>query len=197
MVVPHLRARGEVAVSGRRYSVMDAPAYHDRNSGRFDWGGAFSWEWATILPPTAEQRWCLTYSRIGNRTRGASLAQSLLIWRGDGLRRKFYGRDLSISHHGLLGQERSLCLPRLAGLITEGAADVPRHILVSARGFGDEVTLSMSFSEFAQIAVPNDRWPGFTSLFEIKGRAAVAGRIGGENFEFEGRVQAELNHALG
>lgn len=197
VVVPHLRARGEVRVAGRRYSVTDAPAYHDRNSGCFEWGGAFAWEWATILPPDVQQQWCLAYSRIGNRARGAMFSQSLLVWRRDALRRKYYGRDLSVSHEGLLRRERGLCLPRVAALVTAGAADVPRQILVSARGYGDQVTLRMSFNEFAQIVTPNDRWPGFTSLFEIKGHAEVAGRVGGERIEFEGRVQAELNHAVG
>jgi hypothetical protein len=196
MVVPHLRADGEATVSGRRYPVIDAPAYHDRNSGCFDWGGAFAWEWATILPDGA-QPWCLAYSRIVGRHRGAALSQSLLIWRDEALARKFYGRDLSISHQGLLRRECGLCLPRVASLLVPESADVPQHIHVSARGYGDELSLRMSFSDFAQIVVPNDRWPGLTCLFEIKGRAEVTGWIGTERIAFEGRVQAELNHAIG
>jgi hypothetical protein len=57
--------------------------------------------------------------------------------------------------------------------------------------------LRMSFDDFAQIVIPNDRWPGFTTLCEIKGHAEVAGRVGDERITFEGRVQAELNHAAG
>jgi hypothetical protein len=198
MVVPHLRAVGEVTVAGRRYPVADAPAYHDRNWGRFAWGGAYAWEWATILPLSAHQPWCLVYSRIGNRHRGATLSQSLILWRREFPSRKFYGRDLSIAHQGVLRRERVLRLPRVASLLIPGtAADVPRHIVVSARGYGDEVTLRMSFDDFAQVVVPNDRWPGFTMLCEIKGRAEVAGRVGDERFASEARVQAELNHAVG
>jgi hypothetical protein len=198
MVVPHLRAVGEVTVAGRRYQVADAPAYHDRNWGRFAWGGAYAWEWATILPSSARQLWCLVYSRISNRHRGATLSQSLILWRREYPSRKFYGRDLSIFHQGVLRRERVLRLPRVASLLIPGtAADVPRRIIVSARGYGDEVTLRMSFDDFAQILVPNDRWQGFTTLCEIKGYAEVAGQVGDERIDFAGRVQAELNHAAG
>jgi hypothetical protein len=96
----------------------------------------------------------------------------------------------------MLRREPGLRLPRVASLLMPGtAADVPRHIVVSARGYGDDVTLRMSFDDFAQIVVPNDHWPGFTSLCEIKGRAEVAGTVGDERIAFDGRVQAELNHA--
>jgi hypothetical protein len=195
MVVPRLCAEGEVAVSGRLYRVVDAPAYHDRNSGCFEWGGAFAWEWATILPSEASQPWCLVYSRILNR-QGVTLSQSLLLWRRESLARKFFGRDLSISHNGVLRRERLFRLPRVASLVMQGtAADVPRQMLVSAHGYGDELTVRLSFDDFAQVVVPNDRWPGFTALCEIKGRAEVTGRIGTERLAFEGRIQAEFNHA--
>jgi len=198
MVVPHLRAVGEVSIAGCRYQVADAPAYHDRNWGQFAWGGAYAWEWATILPPGVDQPWCLVYSRIGNRYRGATLSESLILWRREFPSRKFYGRDLSITHQGMLRRDRVLRLPRVASLLIPGkAADVPREIIVTAHGYGDEVALRMSFDDFAQVVVPNDRWPGFTTLCEIKGRAEVAGRVGDERVAFEGRVQAELNHAAG
>jgi hypothetical protein len=195
MVVSHLRAEGELNVSARRYRITDAPAYHDRNWGCFMWGGSYAWEWAIILPPEALQPWCLVYSRFRDVHRGATRSQSLLLWRREFLCRKFYGRDLSISHRGLLRRERVLRLPRIASLLMPGvAADVPQEILVSARGYGDELDLRMSFDDFAQVVVPNDRWPGFTLLCEIQGRAEVTARIGGERIAFEGRVQAELNH---
>jgi hypothetical protein len=196
MVVPRLRAKGAVTVSGRLYSVVDAPAYHDRNSGCFEWGGAYAWEWATILPPGADLPWCLVYSRMLDRHRGTTLSQSLLLWRGEALARKFYARDLSISHHGMFRRERLFRLPRAASLAMPGtAADVPKQILISARGYGDELMLRMSLDDYAQIVVPNDHWPGFTALCEVKGRAEVNGRIGGDRLAFEGRVQAEFNNA--
>jgi hypothetical protein len=68
-------------------------------------------------------------------------------------------------------------------------------VLISARGYGDELTVCMTFDNFAQVIVPNDRWPGFTALCEMKGRAEVRGRIGPETLDFDALVQAELNHA--
>lgn len=194
-VVPHLRANGEVIVAGRRYSVVDTPAYHDRNWGRFAWGGAYSWEWATVLPPDVSQPWCLVYSRISDRHRGVTLSQSLILWRRDFPSRKFYGRDLAISHEGVLRRAHVLRLPRAASLLMPGtAADVPRRVRVTGQGYGDELTVRMELDDFAQVVVPNDRWRGFTALCEIKGRAEVTGRIGSECVAFEGRVQAEFNH---
>jgi hypothetical protein len=198
MVVPHLRASGEVAGAGRRYIVADAPAYHDRNWGRFTWGGGYAWEWAAILPSVAANPWCLVYSRITDRLRGATLSQSLILWRHEFPYRKFYGRDLSIVHVDLLRRERFLRIPRVAAVLLPGAtADVPSRIEISASAWGDQITVRMSLKDFAQVIVPNDRWPGFTSLSEIRGRAEVAGRVGGQQIAFEARVQAELNHAPG
>jgi hypothetical protein len=198
MVVPHLRASGEVTVAGRRYQVADAPAYHDRNWGCFAWGGAYAWEWATVLPNDVDQPWCLVYSRIVNRHRGATLSQSLILWRCESPSRKFYGRDLSVSHHGILRRDRALRLPRVASLLLPGtAADVPQQVVVSAQGYGDQITVRMAFDDYAQVVVPNDRWPGFTSLCEIRGHAEVTGKVGDRHIDFDGRVQAELNHAAG
>jgi len=197
VVVPHLRASGEVAVNGRRIAVQCAPAYHDRNWGRFSWGGGYAWEGAAIIPVDITQPWCLVYSRISDNHRGATRSQSLILWRYDLPSRKFYGRDLSISHEGVLRRDRVLRLPRVTSLLMPGtAADVPRRLLVSARGHGDELTVRMTFDNFAQVVVPNDQWPGLTALSETKGYAEVVGRIGVERVHFDARVQAEFNHAI-
>lgn len=196
MAVPHLRATGVVTVGSCRYAVSDLPAYHDRNWGRVAWGGDYSWEWAGVLPDDADQPWCLVYSRFTDRIRGATLSQSVIIWRGDALVRKIYGRDLSVSHHGVLRRERVFRLPRVASLVLPGnAVDVPREIVLTAAGFGDELTIRMRFDDFGQLTVPNDRWPGLTTLSELRGRAEVEGRIGDERVGFTARCQAELNYA--
>ena len=196
VVVPNLGASGEVSAPGRRYTVADAPAYHDRNTGCFAWGGGFTWEWATILPVDPAEPWSLSYSRIANRERGVTLSQSLMLWRQTALFRKFYGRDLAIACPSRLSQSPALRLPRVAALLVPGtAADVPRHLQVDASAYGDAVSLHMRFDDFAQIIIPNDAWPGVTTLSEIRGSAMVTGRIGDEAVAFDARVQAELNHA--
>jgi len=196
VVVPYLRASGEVSARGRCYTVADAPSYHDRNTGCFAWGGGFTWEWATILPADPAQPWSLSYSRIAYRERGVTLSQSLLLWRHTALFRKFYGRDLAIACPSRLCLPPALCLPRVAALLVPGtAADVPRHLHLEASAYGDTVSLDMRFDDFAQIIIPNDAWPGVTTLCEIRGSATVTGRIGDEAVAFDARVQAELNHA--
>jgi hypothetical protein len=195
-VVPRLRADGEVVGSGIRYMVRGAPAYHDRNWGRFAWGGNYAWEWATIVPPNVDQKWCLVYSRITDRHQSTTVSQSLMLWRRDRLSRKFYGRDLKIEQRGLLRIDRPLRIPRAAALVLPGlSACTPRELLVTARGYGDALSLHITFDDFAEVVFPTDRWPGMTTLRELRGRAGVSGRIGVERLDFEARVQAEINHA--
>jgi hypothetical protein len=196
VVAPRLAAEGEAIVRGRRYSFRGAPSYHDRNWGRFPWGGGYAWEWATIIPAEEREPWCLVYSRIADRNRGATASQSLILWRRNVLARKFYGRDLSIAHHGLLRRDRPLQIPRAVALAAQGAAvDVPRRMSIAARGYGDELRVDLELEDFAQIIAPNDGRPGFTALSEMTGRARVAGRVGGERLSFDALTQVEFNHA--
>lgn len=195
-VVPRLRADGVAEVSGRRRRIRAAPAYHDRNWGRFAWGGDTAWEWATILPPDSARPWSLVYSRITDRVRSTTISQSLLLWRGARLSRKFYGRDLKIERHGALRCERPLRVPRAAALAIPGPrASAPGELLIAAQGYGDALRLRIVFDDLAQVVFPTDRWPGMTLLTELRGRAEISGRIGAEPLEFEARVQAEINHA--
>lgn len=195
-VVPRLNADGEVIAGGGRHRVRGAPAYHDRNWGRFAWGGDYAWEWATIVPPDADQPCCLVYSRITDRLQSATVSQSLILWRGNRLWRKFYGRDLQVECRGVLRRERPLRIPRVVSLAIPGSsACAPRELLVAARAYGDALSLRMTFDDFAEIVFPTDRWPGMTVLSEMRGRANVSGRVGEERLDFKARVQAEINHA--
>jgi hypothetical protein len=195
-VVPRLLASGTVAACGRRYEIRDAPAYHDRNWGRFAWGGGCAWEWATIIPADAQEPWSLVFSRITDRGQAKVLSQSLMAWRGDRLVRKFYGPDLKIERRGVLRLVRPLRIPRVAALALPGsAADAPRHLDVAAAAYSDELHIQLTFDGFAQVVFPNDRFPGLTALSESPGRARVTGRIGDAAVDFEARALAEFNHA--
>jgi hypothetical protein len=196
VVVPRLRADGIVEVSGHRRRIRASPAYHDRNWGRFPWGGDTAWEWATILPPGGEAPWSLVYSRIIDRVQSRTVSHSLLLWRGARLLRKFYGRDLKVERHRILRCERPLRIPRAAALAVPGpAASAPGELLINAQGYGDRLRLRIVFDDLAQVVFPTDRWPGMTLLSELRGRAEISGRIGDECVECEARVQAEINHA--
>lgn len=195
VVVPHLRASGEIFASGRRYVAIDAPAYHDRNFGVFEWGGDFAWEWATLVPEEASGP-ALVYSRLSDRARGVTLSQSLILWRDGRPCRRFYGRDLTVALSGALRPHKVFRLPRFAGLIGSGrAADVPRRLDIEARGYGDALDIEIELAQFGQLIAPNDRWPGLTALSEAGGRFRARGRIGGEPISFSGRAQAEFKHA--
>ena len=195
VVVPHLRATGELHSGGRRYAVLDAPAYHDRNFGVFEWGGDFAWEWAALAPDAADAP-ALVYSRMSNRARGLTLSQSLILWRDGRPCRRFYGRDLTVALSGALRQENVFRLPRFAALIGSGrSADVPRRLDIAARGYGDALDIDIDLARFGQLVAPNDKWPGLTALSEASGRFHAQGRIGGEAVSFAGRVQAEFKHA--
>ena len=195
VVVPHLRATGEIQSGGRTYVASDAPAYHDRNWGFFNWGGDYAWEWATLVPDSASDP-ALVYSRMSDRARGLTFAQSLTIWIDGVASRRFYGRDLAVSHAGTLRPPRVFRLPRFTGLIGSGrAADVPAHLHIVTRGFGDALDIDIDLDRFGQIVAPNDRWPGLTALSEAAGRFRAQGKVAGGRLDFKGRVQVEFKHA--
>ena len=196
ILAPRLTAEGEARIGARRYAIRQAPAYHDRNWGHFVWGGGFAREWATILPADTRNPWCLIYSRIASRDQGVTLSQSLVVCRRDVPARRFYGRDLSIAHYGLLRRRRPLQIPRGAALAVQGGiVDVPERMSVEAKGYGDELRIELDLDDFAQIIAPNDDWPGLTALSEATGRATISGRLGSEVLRFDARAQIEFNHA--
>jgi hypothetical protein len=133
---------------------------------------------------------------MADRREGRTLSQSLLVWRGAKLVRKYYGIDLTIERRGALSFARPFRIPRVAALALPGsAADAPRHLVIAAAAYGDTLSLRLSFDDFAQVVFPNDRFPGMTALSESPGRARISGRIGDTAIDFEARAQAEFNHA--
>ena len=167
--MPRLLASGTVTARGRRYEVRDAPAYHDRNWGRFAWGGGCAWEWATIIPADPQEPWSLV-PRIIDRRQAKVLSQSLMVWRSDRLVRKFYGPDLKVERRSALQLARPLRIPTVAALALPGsAADVPRYLDVVAAAYADELHLQLTFDGFAQVVFTGRRRPGLTALSECPG----------------------------
>lgn len=196
LVVPRLTASGFVKIGSETIHIVDEPAYHDRNWGRFDWGGDFSWEWATLLPARRESPWSLVYMRIGDRFRNRCYSQGLMVWRDDQHRRTFSGRELGVRHHGLLRARNVLRVPRIVSLACPGAAvDVPRKLELCARFGGDLLEIEAELNDMAQLGLPNDGPSGLTLLSEVGGSARVSGRIQGEPVSYTGRILAEFNHA--
>jgi hypothetical protein len=194
LVVPRLRASGELQLAGRSFVLDRAPAYHDRNWGQFTWGGACAWEWAIILPADPSSPWSLVYSRISDALRAETLSQSLILWRDAFPHRKFFGRDLSVEQRGVLSGCRPVQIPKFTALLSAGVgADVPRAMQVRAAAYRDQLRLEIGLTDFAQIGIPNDaRW-GMSKLSEAKGSVEVSGAVGGERVHFEGRIHAEFN----
>ena len=194
LVVPRLRASGELRLGGQGFVLDGAPAYHDRNWGQFTWGGSCAWEWATILPADPGSPWSLVYSRISDALRAETLSQSLILWRDAFPHRKFFGRDLSVEQRGVLSGGRPVQIPKFTPLLAAGTgADLPREMQVRARAYRDELRLEIRLADFAQIGVPNDgRW-GMSKLSEAKGSVEVSGAVGGEQVRFDGRIHAEFN----
>ncbi len=97
VVVPRLRASGEVTIGTHHHVLRNAPTYHDHNWGEFLWGHDVSWEWGFVLPEDDAVPWCLTFVRLTNRSRTRALAQQMLVWRRDSLHALFRESDLRLT----------------------------------------------------------------------------------------------------
>ena len=197
LVVPRLRADGEVRIHGRRHLLRGAPAYHDHDWGVFRWGEGFTWNWAVALPDDSRVPWVMVATQIGDARRAERFANSFLLWRDDRLCRAIRGAGIRTDSHGLLRPvERPLRIPRVMSLASPGvAADVPRQYEVRAEEAGDVVELRIDLESFAQIAIPNDGADWSTTLLsECCGRARAEGRVRGERVSLDGPALLELVH---
>jgi len=196
-VVPRLEADGVISVAGRRHELRRAPSYHDRDWGRFGWGGDFSWEWAIALPDDRESPWSLVFQRFSDRHRLRVLSQGILLWRRGTHARTLHSRDLSVRSSGRLRAAACLRVPRVMALAAPGsAADLPRRIEIEASNGGDRLAIELELLDLAQIVVPNDGdVPGVTVISEARSRANVEGRVRGERVSFAGPAVVELNRA--
>ena len=196
LVVPRLRTSGEMRIGNSRHFISGCPAYHDHNWGRFAWGGDFAWEWGISLSSTNSAPWSLIYYRITDRGRHQAVSQGLLLWQKADHSRTFQDREIVARTLGFLRPNHPLRVPSVAALAIPGtAADIPRRLEVHASSEGEELEVAFELEDCAQIAVPNDSDAGFTSIWEVHGRARARGNIRGERIEFESPAIVEFNRA--
>lgn len=193
LVLPRCVASGEVVVEGRAYALVDAPAYHDHNWGRFAWGRDFAWEWGFGLPPTAENPWTLVFVRLSNRAHTRALMQAVFLWRGAYQQRVMRAAEVTVTREGLLRPTRVFKVPRPMALVAPGTAtDVPKRLILRAAADGDRVEGVFEAEDLAQVIIPNDHDPGVTIIHEVSGTVTVEGEVLGERVAMEGRAIFEF-----
>lgn len=196
LVVPKLLATGHIYSCGALSRFSNASAYHDRNWGRFPWGGDFSWEWMSILPNDSGSNWSMVFTRIMDKRRNQALSQSLMIWREHRSVRAFSGSQLEVRHSRLLSQSSIFRLPRIMSIVSDGTAvDIPETVELNCRTGDDVVEIRISFADFAQIAIPSELELKTELLSEVAGSASVKGRLRGDEISLNAHVLAEFKNA--
>ncbi len=194
MVLPRMVASGEVRVGDRVTRIDRARAYHDHNWGHFAWGRDFAWEWGYGLPEADEDNpWTLVFVRLSDRAHTRAYMQALFLWRGLFQHRVMRAADVTVERVGFLRASRVFKLPRAMALVAPGTVtDVPKSLLVTARGDGDEVSFRFDAEDVAAVVIPNDHDPGVTVIHEVSGDVSVEGRVRGERVAMKGRAIFEF-----
>lgn len=193
LVLPRMRARGEVEIGARTHRFEGAPAYHDHNWGRFAWGRDFAWEWGFGLPTDPENPWTMVFVRLSNRAHTRVFMQAIFLWRGAGQHRVIRAGDLRVTREGFLRPERVFKVPRAMALVSPGTAtDVPAGLSIVGEADGDSVACEFAATDLAQVIIPNDHDPGVTIIHEVSGSVRVRGTVRGERVEMDGRAIFEF-----
>ncbi len=194
LVVPRLEATGRVEFEGEVVELASAPAYHDHDWGRFEWGGDFGWEWAIVLENRATRPWTIVLQRITDRARGLTLSEGVLLWRGAEHVRTFQGSRVAFDSAGRTRAAGCLRVPRVMRLASPGSsADLPSRLSVVADKAGDHVEVDLALHDVAQIAMPDDVGLGNTIVSETAATASVRGQVAGDTIDFEAPAIAEFN----
>ncbi len=181
VAVPRLLASGSVHYRGQRHAFEGALAYHDHNWGYWRWGSDFAWEWGYGVPDDPEHPWTLIFVRLTDRRHLTDLAQSVFLWRGARQFRFFRPDELTVQHEGLLAPGAVLKLPSVMALAKSGkATDIPKKLIVSARGPTDHIDFTFTSEDVAQVIIPNDDDLGVTIINEVSGRIDAEGEVAGE-----------------
>ena len=155
LAVPRLAADGEITVSGRTFTLKNAPAYHDRNWGHFRWGEDYSWEWATILPTSLSVPW----------SSGVHADQRLEpkpnpFSGPDGVARRSVRPRFSRRRHASSSVRLAAAgahLPAAADRQPHGAGPCEHHsahLEIEARAWSDQIDVQLSFEELSAVASP-------------------------------------------
>lgn len=194
IAVPRLSAEGNLTLGGRSLRLSDAAAYHDHNWGHFRWGADLSWEWGFVHPLDSDCPWSLVFLRISDGLRHRTLSQGILVWNGARHVRAFENNDIHIELEGSHAGPRPLTLPGAMSLLVPGAASgVPARVHIRARSRSDTVEVTFCTHSKARIAVPSDLDSHRSVLLnETTGLAQVRGRIGQDDFQFEGSAVVEF-----
>ncbi|MDB4932434.1 MAG: hypothetical protein JWM10_4918 [Myxococcaceae bacterium] len=194
LVLPRMVASGTLTLGGRTVAVERASAYHDHNWGHFAWGRDFAWEWGYGLPEGDDANpWSMVFVRLSDRAHTRAYMQALFLWRGALQHRVWRAADVSVERVGLLRASRVFKLPRVMSLVAPGTVtDVPRALVVRARGDGDEVECRFDAEDVAAVVIPNDHDPGVTVIHEVSGVVSVTGRVRGEALAMRGRAIFEF-----
>lgn len=193
MVLPRLRASGTVRALGGVHTLVDCPAYHDHNWGRFLWGRNFAWEWGYALPRDSDNPYSLVFVRLTDRGHRCSLMQGIFLWKGERKERVFRDSEVTVKHEGLMRPERIFRIPGVMALLHPGkAADIPRELIVAARSGDDWVRLSFSSEDVAAVVIPNDENAGVTVIHEVSGTSRMEGVVRGVPIHGVGRSMCEF-----
>lgn len=187
--VPRLRARGSVTIGADRHEIRSAPAYHDHNWGRFDWGGDYSWEWISGVSDT----WSLTASRLLDGARSTLTSQYMHV-EHDGRSETFRDAEISTHAEGRLRVDDVPVVPGAMRLITPSSVeDVPERMHWSARRGANRIEALIAPRRVARLVVPSERAVDeVIVLAEVIGRVEIDAMLGGRHIRDSADVVLEL-----
>ncbi|HEX4352053.1 MAG TPA: hypothetical protein VHZ95_04045 [Polyangiales bacterium] len=186
VVTPRLAATGTCVVGDRAHRLVAAPAYHDHNWGVFDHDD-FTWRWGHAHAGSST----VVVSSLLDRNGSTSFLQTLMLWSGPRLTRMFRGDELSLRPIGCLRPPRSLVVPRFASLLTDGATEVPKEIVIEARADGDHLCGRFVARDLARVVVPDDRLRT-TVIHEVVGTLQLCGEVNRCPVAFDTRAAFEF-----
>jgi hypothetical protein len=192
-VVPRLLARGRVELRGRSYDLTDAPAYRDRNWGRFAFG-ELTWDWGYAIAERGAEGYAVVFTRLMDRTRTAVIEQAVMVWRGTQLLASFRDRQVAFARSGSAAPPVFVMPAPLRVCRSGEASEVPESLAVHSASSRGTIDLRFRSERTARIVVPNDGRPGTSAVHEVVGRVEVRGDLEGHAIRFEAPGFLECVH---
>lgn len=183
-VVPSLLFSGTARVAERTLDLVEAPAYHDHNWGRWHWGDDVGWEW-TVLPGGQDGP-TLVFARTTDRTH-STYGEALLTLDYRDRRLFFTGESIDVEFEGWFAGRLRRVPGALAALHSDRVRPrLPERILLRARDGFDEVEVDFRTTGGAQLIAGDPVAPGYGFLHELMGSYALEGRVDGRSFSSKG-----------